>query len=82
MRCNGPIRCEKALGLPGGLEPLHPSFPLSRGLVRVFGTVFPINVEDIPLLVHSSPEIMLFATNGQKNLIQMPLVPRSGPPMP
>ena len=30
VRCDGSIGGEKALGMPSGLEPLHPSFPLYR----------------------------------------------------
>jgi hypothetical protein len=35
------------------------------------------NVEDILLLVHGSPEIVPFAMDGQKHLIQMPRVASS-----
>jgi hypothetical protein len=38
------IRGQKTLGLPGGLEPLHPPFPLARGLVGVFGPIIQIAV--------------------------------------
>jgi hypothetical protein len=44
VRCDGSIGGEKALGMPSGLEPLHPSFPLSRGLMGVFGMVVQIAV--------------------------------------
>jgi hypothetical protein len=50
------IRGQKALGVPGGLEPWHPPFPLARGLVGVFGPIIQIAVlavfdtgEQIPL---------------------------------
>jgi hypothetical protein len=36
------IRGEEALGVPGRLEPLHPSFPLASGLVGVFCPVIQI----------------------------------------
>jgi hypothetical protein len=38
------IRGQIALGVPGGLEPLHPPFPLARGLVGVFGPIIQIAV--------------------------------------
>ena len=38
------IRGQKALGLPGGLEPLHPAFPLARGVVGVFGPIIQLAV--------------------------------------
>jgi hypothetical protein len=38
------------------------------------------NVEDISLLVHGPPEIVPFATDGQKHLIEVPLVARSRAP--
>jgi hypothetical protein len=44
VRCDGPIGGRKALGMPSGLEPLHPSVPLSRGSMGVFGTVVQIAV--------------------------------------
>jgi hypothetical protein len=36
---NGTIRGQEALGVPGGLEPLHPPFPLARGLMGVLSAV-------------------------------------------
>jgi hypothetical protein len=44
MRRNGAIRGEEALGVPGRLEPLHPSFPLAGRLVRILGAVIQIPV--------------------------------------
>jgi hypothetical protein len=32
---NETIGGQKALGVPGGLEPLHPPFPLARGIVEI-----------------------------------------------
>jgi hypothetical protein len=39
---DGTIRGEEALGLSGGLKPLHPPLPLARGLMRILGTVVQI----------------------------------------
>jgi hypothetical protein len=36
---NRPIGGEKPLGVPGGLEPLHPPLPLAGGLV---GILYPV----------------------------------------
>ena len=47
---NRPIRREKALRVPRGLTPLHASFPLPRGLVRVLGTVV-----EVPMLAVLDP---------------------------
>jgi len=51
-----PIGGEKPLGVPRGLEPLHPSLPLAGGLVGVFGTIIEVAVlavfhpgQDLPL---------------------------------
>jgi hypothetical protein len=44
VRRDGAIGGEKALGVPGRLESLHLSFPLARGLVRVFRAVVEIAV--------------------------------------
>ena len=40
------------------------------------------NVEDIPVLVDSPPEVMAYTVHRQEHLVQMPLVARPGPPMP
>jgi hypothetical protein len=34
------------------------------------------NIEDIPVLIHRPPQIVAFAANGEKDLVQMPLVTR------
>jgi hypothetical protein len=65
-----PIGREKALGVSGRLEPLHASFPLALHK----------NVEDLALLVHSTPEIVLFATDGQKHFVEVPRVAGSRAP--
>jgi hypothetical protein len=41
---NRPIGGEEALRVPGGLEPLHPSLPLTRGLVRVLRPIVEVQV--------------------------------------
>ena len=41
---NRPIRGEKPLRVPGGLEPLHAPLPLAGGLVGVLRTVIEIPV--------------------------------------
>jgi hypothetical protein len=41
---DGAIRREEALGMPRGLEALHPLFPLARRLVGVFGAVVEVAV--------------------------------------
>ena len=53
---NWPIRGEEALHVPGGLEPLHASLPLTCGLMRVLGAIIEVAVlavlhprEDLPL---------------------------------
>jgi hypothetical protein len=51
---NQPIGGEDTLGLPWGLESLHPSFPLTRGLGGVFGTVVQIAV--LPM-VHTRQDL-------------------------
>ncbi len=35
-------------------------------------------IKDMPLLVYGSPEIVAYAMHGEKHLIQMPRVSRSG----
>jgi hypothetical protein len=42
----------------------------------------PDNVEDLPCLIHGPPQVMAFALDDQKDLIPVPLVPRSGAPTP
>jgi hypothetical protein len=44
VRREGTVGREKALGLSWRLEPLHPSFPLTRGLVGVFHPVIEVAV--------------------------------------
>jgi hypothetical protein len=39
-----PIGCEKPLGVPGGLEPLHPPLSLADGLMGVLRTIIQIPV--------------------------------------
>ena len=40
------------------------------------------NIEDMSVLIHRPPEIMALALNGEKDLIQVPLVARPGTPAP
>ena len=42
MLRNGPMGGEETLGLPRGLEPLHTSLALARGLVGVLGAIIKI----------------------------------------
>jgi hypothetical protein len=42
--CDGAIRGQKALGMPGGFEPLHPPLALAGGVMRVLGAVVQIPV--------------------------------------
>jgi hypothetical protein len=112
----------KRLRVARRFEPLHPSLPLARGLVRVFGTIVPTpvlpifhtgqhlslrgpitrqlvrddhpwhvgqpleqfaekllgsilvpptlleNIEHVAVLIHSLPEIITFAMNGEEDL--------------
>jgi hypothetical protein len=44
VRDDGAICREKALGMAGRLEPLHPSFPLAGGVVGDFRTIVQIAV--------------------------------------
>src|SRR6266850_3882287 len=37
------------------------------------------DVEHVPVLIHRSPQVMPFAVDGQKHLVQGPLVARPGP---
>ena len=41
---DGTIGREEALGLAGGLEPLHAPLPLAGGLVRVLGAIIEITM--------------------------------------
>jgi hypothetical protein len=41
---NGPIGGEEALGVPWRLEPLHAPFPLTHGLVGIFGAIVQVSV--------------------------------------
>jgi hypothetical protein len=56
MLGNRPICREKSLGMPWGLEALHPSLPLARGLMGVLGTVI-----EVPMLamLHSRQDVAL-----------------------
>jgi hypothetical protein len=51
-----PLGGQEALGLPWRLEALHASFPLARGLVRVFGAI--IEIAMLPML-HARQELSL-----------------------
>ena len=44
MLGDGAIGGEEPLRVSGGLETLHPPFPLARGLVGVFGPIIHIAV--------------------------------------
>jgi hypothetical protein len=41
---DGSVRREKALGVPGGFEPLHPPLPLARGLMRMLRPIVQVAV--------------------------------------
>jgi hypothetical protein len=48
---NRTIRGQEPLGVPGGLEPLHASLPLTRGLMRILranGAAHRIHLERLP----------------------------------
>jgi hypothetical protein len=38
------VHLDKALGVPGGLEPPHPFLPLTRRLVRVLGPIIQVSM--------------------------------------
>jgi hypothetical protein len=42
MLCNRTIRGQETLGVPGGLEPWHTSFPFTHGLMRILHAVIEI----------------------------------------
>jgi hypothetical protein len=44
MRRDGTIRCQKALDIPWGFEPLHAPFPLAGRVVGILRTVVQIPV--------------------------------------
>jgi hypothetical protein len=56
---NGPIGGEEALGVPGRLESLHAPFPLSHGLVSVFGAIVQVPVQPMR---HTRQELPLGCT--------------------
>jgi hypothetical protein len=56
VRENGTIGGEEALGVPGQLETLHPSFPLARRLVRVLGAIIEVSV---PAMFHAGQYLPL-----------------------
>ena len=53
---NRTVRGEKALRVPGGLEPLHTPLPLAGGLVGVLGPV--VEVPVLPML-HARQDLAL-----------------------
>jgi hypothetical protein len=79
---NGAIRGEEALRMPGGFKPMHPSLPLAEELLRRFlvPTTLDENIQDVAVLIDSPPQVMPFAIDRQKHLIQMPFVARSRAP--
>jgi hypothetical protein len=65
----------------------HVAQPLEQLPKKRFGSGFipaPLHedIEDIPILVDGSPEIMPLPLDGQKDFIQMPLISRLGPAAP
>jgi hypothetical protein len=44
------------------------------------GSALDEDIEDMTLLVKSAPQIVTFAVAGEKDFVQVPLVPRSGAP--
>jgi hypothetical protein len=133
---HGTIGGEEPLGLSGRLEPLHPSFALTRRLMGIFGAIVEIavlpmfharqelslggsitlqlirdddpwsilasfeelaeeflrsllvppalhqDIEDVPVLVDGTPEIVPCPIDGEEDFIQMPFVAGSGTPAP
>jgi hypothetical protein len=55
--------------------------PLSRKPFGYLGTASALhqNVEHVPILIDRPPRVMLFPTDADEDLVEMPLVARLGP---
>jgi hypothetical protein len=84
-RENLPLRRPVAFELVGDEHAGHVCEPLEEFAEEFLGglLVAPTlheDIEDVAVLIHGSPEVMRFAINGQKHLIQVPFVTRSRAP--
>jgi hypothetical protein len=82
-----PLRCAIAFELVGHDDTWHIPQPLQELTEECLGGL-PVppalhqNVEDIPLLIDRTPEVMTFPVDRQEHFIQVPLVAGLGPSMP
>jgi hypothetical protein len=54
-----------------------------KSLCRLFiASALHEDVEHIAMLVHCTPQAVLFAFNGEDDLVQMPFIPTTRTPMP
>jgi hypothetical protein len=76
-----------ALQLVRDDDPRHVRQPFQQfaeKLLRALciSTALDENIQDVAILVDSPPQVMPLTVNGEKHLIEVPLVTWSGPPMP
>ena len=81
-----PLRCPVAFELVGDDHTGHVGEPLEEFPEELLGGLLvapPLHedIEDMAVLIHGSPEVMTFAINGQKHLIQVPFVTRPRAPV-
>jgi hypothetical protein len=78
---NLPLRRTGALQLVRNDDPRHILQALQQLAEKLLRRLFVAsalhqNIQDIIVLIHRPPQVMAFAMDRQKNLVQMPFVPR------
>ncbi len=81
------LRGAVAFQLVGNDDPWHVRQPFQQFTEKLLRCLFIStalyqNIQDVAILIDSPPQVMPLTVNGEKHLIEVPLVTGSGPPMP